>query len=291
MVIVYIGAGLANRMFQYAFALTLKERGIDVHIDEHSFKPQYDFENTKLSNVFTNISLPESPTKQFKYVLKHGFMAKCYKKLSYFFPDYRYIERWKLGYDPEIYNKITENCILAGYWISPKYLDICENRIKNAFIFKNFISPKNIAIAKEMQDVNSVAVHFRKNVDYLSNNLYDGTCTIEYYKKALNYIKEHVKSPVFYFFSDNWEWVNKNIKGITYIPVNWNPPYGEESHCDMQLMSNAKYNIIANSTYSWWAAWLNRNNNKIVIAPQKWFGDDSYFDLDPNIVPSTWKKL
>ncbi len=284
MITVYIGAGLANRMFQYAFALKLKALGYNVDIDEHSFEPRYDFEKLKLRDVFENIALNESNPSNFKYVISDSFFAKLYRRVSEFIPDHRYIERWNLKYDPQIFEKATNHCIYVGFWISYKYFEDCKNDIFSAFCFKEFANDRNLKIMKEINETESVSVHFRKNVDYLKN--LPKACPPDYYYKSISEIKRRVKNPKFYFFSDNWDWVRENIKGVDYIPIDWNPSSGPESYCDMQLMSYCKHNIIANSTYSWWAAYLNNNQTKIVCSPYDWFNK---MDID-DVVPNEWLK-
>lgn len=284
MVTVYIGAGLANRMFQYAFALKLKSLGYNVDIDEHTFKPRYNFEGLNLRDVFENIDLKESCPSKFKYAINDGYLAKLYRKGSEFLPNFRYIERWNLRYDPNIYYKATKDCIYVGFWISYKYFEDCKNDILSAFKFKQFVDLNNLNILKEINDSESVSVHFRKNVDYLKN--LPNACPPDYYYKSISEIRKRVKNPKFFFFSDNWDWVRENIKGIVYTPIDWNPSYGPNSYYDMQLMSCCKHNIIANSTYSWWAAYLNNNHGKIVCAPYSWFGK---MDIN-DVVPKEWLK-
>lgn len=284
MQIVYIGAGLANRMFQYSFALSLKAKGYDVRIDEHSFIPRYDFEKLNLRDVFENIEIPESDVNSFKDVIKNGKCIKLYRKLSEYFPDYRYIERWNLNYDDSIYKKTTRNCAFVGFWISYKYFQDVKNDVLNAFRFREFEKTKNKEILFDIENSESVAVHFRKNVDYIKNVPW--TCPPEYYYNSINAIKSRLKNPKFFFFSDNWNWVKENIKGVEYIPVDWNPSYGPNSYCDMQLMSRCKHNIIANSTYSWWGAYLNNNERKIICAPNDWFG--KMLKNINDVIPNDW---
>lgn len=286
MATVYIGAGLANRMFQYAFALYLKNKGLNVDLDEHTFKPRFDFEDTMLKNVFTGITLGESNPSVLKLSLVEGKFWTRYKKISEYLFDYRYIQRWTLDYYPSIYLKATKHCKFVGYWITYKYFKGIEDDIRKAFIFKPFANLKNEEIAKKLQATNSVAVHFRKNIDYLKHH--DSECTPEYYKRAFEVIKKKVDNPKFYFFSDNWDWVRENIQGIEYTPVDWNSPSGPDSYCDMQLMSLCKHNIIANSTYSWWGAWLNNNPQKVVVSPDFWF---PFLEDINTIVPSEWSIL
>lgn len=284
MQIVYVGAGLANRMFQYAFAISLKSKGFDVRIDEHSFIPRYDFEKLKLRDVFVNLEIEESDIKSFPNVINNKPYIKLYRKISEFFPDYRYIERWNLDYDSSIFDKASRNCVFVGFWISYKYFSNVDKEVKSAFVFKDPKSPQNINILNVIENTESVAVHFRKNIDYIKNVPW--TCPPSYYYKAIEIVKSKIQNPKFFFFSDNWDWVKKNIKGIDFIPVDWNPSDGPDSYCDLQLMSRCKHNIIANSTYSWWGAYLNINMNKVICAPEDWFGK-MVRNID-DIIPENW---
>jgi hypothetical protein len=104
-------------------------------------------------------------------------------------------------------------------------------------------------------------------------------------------MKESVVDPVFYVFTDNQDWVKENIKDIEYTLVDWNPTSNKRNFRDMQLMSCAKHNIIANSTYSWWGAWLNRNPDKIVIAPEPWFNPEVKFYKHNKVASDLWVKI
>ena len=284
MVVVYVGAGLANRMFQYAFALSLREKGLDVFIDEDSFIPRFDFERTKLDSVFVNVNIQRCDKNFFPLVLREDRFYKLLKRISEYMSDNRYIERWNLDYLPYIHKKASTNCIFIGFWISYKYFQSSEDAVRKAFTFKPLDSIRNVELATKLVTENSVAVHFRKNIDYLKN--LPNTCPPSYYYEAINYIKKYVPNPKFYFFSDNWDWVRENIRGVEFTAVDWNPSSGLHSHCDMQLMSLCKHNIIANSTYSWWSAYLNENNNKIVVCPKDWYGG-MVKKLD-TIIPESW---
>ena len=109
----------------------------------------------------------------------------------------------------------------------------------------------------------------------MSRIWYQDTCPLEYYRKAMDYIRERVDNPKFYVFADNPSWVKEHFKGLDYTLVEGNPPSGWGSHFDMQLMSCCKHNIISNSTYSWWGAFLNKNPEKMVILPHQWFNPKS----------------
>jgi hypothetical protein len=116
-------------------------------------------------------------------------------------------------------------------------------------------------------------------------------CSKEYYDRSVAYVMEHVEIPVFYLFTDNSDWVKENILDFEYVLVDWNSTSGKRNFRDMQLMSCAKHNIIANSTYSWWGAWLNPNPDKIVIAPEPWFNPNIEYYKRNSVVADWWIKM
>lgn len=111
---------------------------------------------------------------------------------------------------------------------------------------------------------------------------------MDYYKKAISYISKHVETPVFFVFSDDIQWAKKNIDtGYKQFFVDFND--ASQNHEDIRLMANCKHNIIANSTFSWWDAWLNSNTSKIVVAPAQWFANTNFETSD--ICPESWFRL
>jgi len=172
------------------------------------------------------------------------------------------------GYFPHSH---TEKKIkhLHGVWASEKYFSHYGETIRKELRVITPISEQNRLIIEEMQNCNSVAVHFRRG-DYLSvkqNNLDLNICTEGYYKKGMRYIAEHVANPVFYIFSDDIDWIKTNVKfeySVKYID------YGNTAHEELRLMYNCKHFVIPNSTFSWWASYLSDNQKKIVIAPSYW---------------------
>ena len=174
-----------------------------------------------------------------------------------------------------------------GYWQSEKFFKDISDEIRKDFSFPKFTSEKNLEILKLIKSYNSVSIHIRRG-DYLQNRGFNGLAPLEYYQKAIEYIKNKIENPHFFIFSNDIEWCRKNLSIENSYYIDWNR--GEESYRDMQLMSLCKHNIIPNSTFSWWGAWLNKNPNKIVIAPEKWFNDCVNIDYS-NIVPETWIKI
>ena len=194
-------------------------------------------------------------------------------------------------YHEDEFDRVHKNCIYLGTWQNEKYFKGISGIVRDAYAFPPFRSERNIKLAEAMSKQNSVAIHVRKAPDYTKELLFRGTCPDDYYSRALEYVRAHVDSPVFYVFADNPEWVKEHFSGFEYTLVDWNPVSGPENYLDMQLMTCAKYNIISNSTYSWWGAWLNPNPGKFVIAPAVWFNPEMPFYNPNEVVPEGWIKL
>jgi hypothetical protein len=163
-------------------------------------------------------------------------------------------------------------------------------QLRRCFRFKNKLKGKNLVIASEIKMKNSVSIHIRRG-DYLHNkkntSLY-ATCNSKYYFEAIKIINSSVEKPFFFVFSDDIPWAKKifkNMRNFKFITGNC----GELSYIDMQLMSLCKHQIIANSTFSWWAAWLNKNDNKIIISPKNWFLKNNFDTSD--LIPATWLRI
>jgi hypothetical protein len=170
---------------------------------------------------------------------------------------------------PKIGNRIKPFLnYFEGYFQSEKYFADCTEEIRKEFQFKEKL---------QAPDGNAVAIHIRRG-DYVKFSNIHLVCTPAYYEKAIAYIQSRVEIPVFYVFSEDLEWVRQNISiPSNSVFVDYNPVL--PSSRDMQLMSLCKHQIISNSSYSWWAAWLNRNSGKIVIAPDRWFADGGETDI------------
>jgi hypothetical protein len=145
----------------------------------------------------------------------------------------------------------------------------------------------NAKIAKLIESCLSVSIHVRRG-DYVGSEYFD-ICGREYYLKAVSFITEKISinhKPTFFVFSDDIAWCKNIFLGDNFNFIDNNK--AQYSYKDMQLMSLCKHNIIPNSSFGWWGAWLNRNNQKIVIAPQKWFGT---YDCETDIIPDSWLKI
>ena len=173
------------------------------------------------------------------------------------------------------YNKLVfseGNKYYDGYWQNYKYFIEYKNEILEAFRFKMPINEQSKLLAEELKNKsNTISLHVRRG-DYLKAKNYAGLCGLEYYKKAIAHILANTQSPSFYIFSDDIEWCKENISPLLgnneYKYIDFNR--GCDSPLDMMLMSLCHHNIIANSSFSWWGAFLNKHNDKIVCAPEKW---------------------
>lgn len=302
MIAVNINAGLANQMFHYAFGRGLIAKGLDVYFDLTNFKPrkQWSFESITLKDAFPNIEIKQMPSWRFRCVCAELDDEDSFKKrhagrlrvlLSKIGIE-NYILEKTYAYQDGMEKLATWNCIYKGFWQSEKYFSHCEGDIRKQFTFLPFDEQKNIDTANKMANENSVAIHLRKGKDYLQSELMGkNLCGADYYMRAIDYIRNYVENPVFYVFTDNPEWLKENIPSFDYTLVDWNEVSGKRSFRDMQLMACAKNNIIGNSTFSWWGAWLNSNPGKIVIAPEKFFNPVSDFFAKADIVCDDWVKL
>jgi len=188
---------------------------------------------------------------------------------------------------PEVFQSPHKNELFMGTWQSQHYFEGAEAELREAFTFKDvLVNERTRQIKTEIENCNSISLHVRRD-DYLSSTYvqgFGGICTLSYYKKAIEYLKERIESPKLFIFSDDIAWCRENLDVSDATFVDWN--HGAESWQDMYLMSCCRHNIIANSSFSWWGAWLNANPNKIVVAPCRWWNG-----LKDDVVPETWVKM
>jgi hypothetical protein len=150
----------------------------------------------------------------------------------------------------------------------------------------------NLIITNEIKNSNSISIHIRRG-DYVSNqhtNDIHGLCSLDYFYKSVQYMNSKIYNPIYFIFSDDMDWVKKNFNTenlkYKFIETNMN-----QNHLDLILMSYCKHNIISNSSFSWWGAWLNININKIVIAPKIWFANKKMNNLISDLIPNNWITL
>lgn len=273
MKIVKILGGLGNQMFQYALFIALKEHfpNEKVLTDTSYFKTYHVHNGLELERVF-GIILPQA---SFGELVRLTYPVKWFKlsrAIRKFLPKRKTecIEAKDYTFNSEVFT--TESRYYDGYWQNFEYFKQYIPIIREQFKFKLPLNLKTKFLLDRLsQNKNTVSLHVRRG-DYLKAVNYAGLCGIDYYSKAIEYMKGRIESAVFYIFSDDIPWCMENISPLLadskYEFVDWNK--GNDSPLDMLLMSNCHHNILANSSFSWWSACLNSHSDKIVCAPEKW---------------------
>lgn len=275
LVIVNMACGLANRMFQYTYYLYLKSVGYDVSVDFYK-TAKLSHENVAWECIFPNAVLPQASFWKVQW-LGGGSDVFCKVRRKYL-PFTHSVLHMPTAFDAILPDKSKGDQYVIGVFQNAKMADSVKSEVQKAFTFEPFTEGQNADLMLEMQGCESVAIHVRKGNDYASRIWYQDTCPVKYYEDAVSLMKEKIANPKFYVFTDNPGWVKENLKGFDYVLVEGNPPAGWGSHFDMQLMSYCKHNIISNSTYAWWAAFLNKNVTKTVVCPNIWFNPKSCED-------------
>ena len=281
MVITKLISGLGNQLLQYAFGRQLAlTRKVPLRLDISFFDSQ-DLRTYKLNRFNIDADIATSTdiipfTKEVSTYqnlhAKTSFYAKVYRNIEpVFYPKHtkNYFKEavWWV-YEPSVF-KTPKDVYIEGYWQHYKYFENMQPQIFEELTLKG---KRSDGAQKWFFNINNdsdaVAVHIRRG-DYVTDsgaNYLMGVLPVTYYHQAIHYIKQKVSNPNFYFFSDDLDWVKDNIE--TNAPAFYVD--GNADYEDLDLMRHCKHNIIANSTFSWWAAFLNRNTNKIVISPNQW---------------------
>lgn len=271
--IVKIIGGLGNQMFQFALALSLQHRFEDeeVKLDLHCFRgyrKHYGFELPRIFNIrYAAASLREIARVAYPYP---NYLS--WKAGHRLLPARRamLVERADMKPVDDLFDR-TSIGYYDGYWQHESYFSAISERVRAAFVFPELTDERNRAVLQTVTTGNSVGIHVRRG-DYLTDPLFRGTCPAGYYDRAISLAEERLKPDVYVVFSNDMAWCRQYFATMgeskKVLFVDWNR--GQESYRDMQLMSLCRHQIIANSSFSWWAAWLNRNAGKTVIGPAKW---------------------
>lgn len=291
MIIVRIMGGLGNQMFQYAVGRQLATTHNTVlKLDISDFKDyklhDYGLSAFKIKEIFAT----QEETKLFKEP-ESGSLKKKLKKIlrrpSKL--DITHIREKQYHFDPAILI-LPDSIYLDGYWQSEKYFPDVADIIRNEFTVKSPQTNKNLALAQQISACESVSLHIRRG-DYVTDEktkTIHGTCDLDYYERCIDLLGQKVHHPCFFIFSDDPEWAMKNIK-MTHPAtfIDHNGP--KKNYEDLRLMSQCRHHIIANSSFSWWGAWLGQYPDKLVLSPSGWFKEKTFNTKD--LIPSTWQRL
>ena len=285
MVIVQLKGGLGNQLFQYAAGLHLGlYHQVETKVDTTLLNIPDEEINTIRSFDLLAIQKPPSIASLVEIKKAQGsFFSQKIEKILPSFKRNIYNEK-SFEFDTN-FLKAKKNTYLKGYRQSEKYFSSIKNIVLQNFKIKEEITKSVSDFSIQLQQENSISIHLRRG-DYTNTSLinYHGIIDVTYYKEAIEIIQSKYPDCKFYIFSDNIEWAkqNLNIENSTYITTS----ISQSSITDFHLMQSCKHNIIANSTFSWWAAYLNSNPNKIVIAPKRWFNQVDYNTKD--LFPESW---
>lgn len=288
--IIRMSGGLGNQMFQYALYLKLCSMGKEVKFDDIN---EYRDDNARpiMLSVF-GIEIPRATWDEINYYIDGSMeLAKRIRRFFFGRKVTQYIEEG--FYDAKILS--FDDMYIRGSFQSEKYFADIEQTIRQAYCFPSLdtmhLPEKLYELTKELlgqiEKSMSVSIHMRRSDSRADEELYEGICTGKYYEGAVGFIQERYPEAVFYIFSNEPKWVkswvdhliegqkteNMSIEDVEalhrkFIMVEANTEY--TGYLDMQLMTRCRHNIISNSSFSWWGAWLNENPDKIVIAPDRW---------------------
>ncbi len=289
MKIVEFKGGLGNQMFQYAFYRALLHRGFQVKADIRSYDRYQQHNGFELERIF-GIQLDLANEKECIHsgFPRSYFIHRVLKRMGLPVAK-RYIDvegGEALRYSSELLSNLPEHCYLTGYWQCEKWFSEVHEEVRSHFTFSETdLDDGNRALLEEIRGTRSVSLHVRRG-DYNNIPMMQNICMLEgYYRPAIDFLQKRKSDLRFFVFSDDIPWCKENLKleHCCYVDCN----RGSWSYRDMQLMSSCKHNIIANSTFSWWGAWLNRNPEKLVIAPPRFLNTGERED----IIPGGWIKI
>ena len=292
MVVVRIIGGLGNQMFQYAAGRRLADvLGTELRFDtlglERRGARAYGLDDFRVR------ATAASPADIRQTKFRGRTLAQKIRDRLRNGParggPFHVREKAVFRFDPAIL-ALPDNVYLEGSWQNPRYFEDVGASIRRDFSFEMSAGHRDAMMAEQIEDSTSVSVHVRRG-DYITDpltNSFHGTCSSEYYAQAVQWIGERAPDAHFFLFSDDPEWTAAHMQlGARQTVVKDSD--GTRASADMHLMSRCKHHIIANSTFSWWGAWLCSHENKLVVAPREWLRDTSVSTDD--LLPARWVRL
>jgi len=291
MIVTRLSGGLGNQMFQYALALRMADRlqtELKLDLSFYNTPPPLDVTPREYELKVWGIDVATASTEEV-----HSFINRprrsIWNKITGNTGDKTWYKEKRFSFDPEVL-KLNGDIYLDGYWQSEKYFKEVEPAIREAYRLKSNPDEVNFQLGKDMQACESVAVHVRR-VDYLKTPeilAFHGVLEASYYQEAIRRLQEKHKGLQLFVFSDAPDWVRDHLKfDLPTTMVDHNR--GKNSYLDLWLMSQCKHQVLANSSFSWWGAWLNTNPSKIVIGPAQWFSGKGLDTKD--LTPPEWIRL
>jgi len=293
-VIVRLSGGHGNQMFQFAAA-----RRISIHnkallqVDLSWFDQKGHWTPRKYELGIFKIPVEYAKKEDVKNLksLRQNFLFRRLPprlKSRIFSSKYSHVIEKDFAFDPDILS-VTGTIYLDGHWQSYKYFDDVGETIRKDFSFGDEIDSANRQAADKIMSCEAVSLHIRRGdfVTFKSASDMHGLCSLQYYEKAGSIMQSRLKAPVCFVFSDDVQWAKDHLK--LEMPTIFIDHNGSAPHMDMYLMSLCRHHIIANSSFSWWGAWLGKNFEKTVIGPVKWFNNNKINTQD--LMPEEWIRI
>jgi len=297
MIILSLFGGLGNQMFQYACGKAIAMKlGVELKLDvslvvDRTPRENFTYRDYELAvfNINDEIATEDEVRAYIPNLWNSTELQRQLYRVKRFLTQKSFFrEKLKFRFNEDI-DSVSDNSYIYGYFQTERYFEDIRIELLERFSLRNQLDEVNALIVKQMQLENSVSIHVRRG-DY-TNSAFTLLGVEDYYRKAIDFIIENVENPVFYVFTNDQEWVEDNFKALeinkSIVTVN----SGSQSYKDMILMSNCKHNICANSSFSWWGAWLNTNSDNIVITPQNWFKSTEYVESTYDLIPTRWMSL
>lgn len=284
MVLIEMTGGLGNQMFQYALYRRMQSLGKDVRLDTSYYRSGQVLREFELEQL--GLPMEILPDAEVGRLRGFGYHPSLAERLAYKVQGARIkiYEDTLDRYQPEILD--MEDVYLRGYWQSEQYFLEIASEIREVYDLHPTLGAAKRECLDLIQSTNRtpVSLHVRLG-DYLdpqNTHVYAGICTETYYRNAVEYMRERVENPLFIVFSDNMEQASRMIQGADVYYVR--PEEGGSSFSDLYLMTQCRHHILANSTYSWWGAWLTEREDTIVTAPERWFAHI----MNPDVICDRW---
>ncbi len=288
MIVVKMSGGLGNQLFQYAAGRSLSIRyqtplKLDISSYENSDKRSFKLEHF---NIHAKIAT-QSDIQQF--YRPRNILRGVLKRLGVIPTTKKIYEQREFVFDERLFNQSAKNIYLKGYWQNETYFEDIHHVIHEELQVNSPLSKSTQASLTDIFNHESVSIHIRRG-DYaseISTNQKHGLLPLDYYENAIQWISTCITNPKFYVFSDDGEWVKDNLSLPNNVEYMINSERTDID--DFRLLSACKHHIIANSTFSWWGAWLSQNPDKIIVAPKQWLSIQDASEID--IIPSRWHVL
>lgn len=292
MIVTALNGGLGNQLFQYALARRLAyERKTRFWVDVSIYINPSQYRAFRLKD-FEVIASPitDSEIKKFWGWRNLPYVRKWHESAESHKPYYKrtFVHEQDVKFDENIL-KVGSHVYLQGYWQSEKYFKPIADILRKEIQPKDSWGKENSFLLKQIRESQSVSVHIRRG-DYVENldiNKTHGILQQPYYEEAVKILKNRMTDIQVFVFSDDVLWARENLD--FHVPTFYVSHNNKnEDYWDMILMSCCSHHIIANSSFSWWGAWLNPNTKKIVIAPKRWYKADIF---NPDLLPEEWIKI